>query len=132
MQIGSLLNPASLTHITPPSRPNPSATASAPATAHSTVAPPAASPAASPSSTPPRASSGGHGHGTSTADLGSAASVAATLYTTTVAGKTYTGDVEYSGGQYVVSVPGLLGASATGSTAQAAEESLGSVISAIA
>jgi len=45
-------------------------------------------------------------------------------YSTTVAGKQYSGSVENSGGQYTASVPGLAGASASGSTMQAAEDAL--------
>jgi hypothetical protein len=45
-------------------------------------------------------------------------------YSTTVAGKQYSGSVEDSGGQYTASVSGLAGASASGSSAQAAENAL--------
>ena len=45
-------------------------------------------------------------------------------YSTTVAGKQYSGSVENSGGQYTASVPGLSGASASASSMQAAEDAL--------
>jgi hypothetical protein len=45
-------------------------------------------------------------------------------YSTTVAGKQYSGSVEDSGGQYTASVSGLAGASASASSMQAAENAL--------
>ena len=48
----------------------------------------------------------------------------AAVYSTTVAGKSYSGDVEATGGVYEASVPNLFGASATGSSIQAAENNL--------
>jgi hypothetical protein len=48
----------------------------------------------------------------------------ATSYSTTVAGKQYSGSVEDSGGQYTASVSGLAGASASASSMQAAENAL--------
>jgi predicted RNase H-like HicB family nuclease len=41
-----------------------------------------------------------------------------------VSGVQYSGSVEQSGGQYTASVPSLAGASASGSTMQAAEDNL--------
>jgi predicted RNase H-like HicB family nuclease len=48
----------------------------------------------------------------------------AAVYSTTVAGKSYSGDVEEAGGQYTASVPNLPGGSATGSSVEAAENNL--------
>jgi hypothetical protein len=42
-------------------------------------------------------------------------------YSTTIAGKQYSGSVEESGGQYTASVPNLAGATASGSSLAAAE-----------
>lgn len=58
---------------------------------------------------------------------GAAAAEAETLvsgYSTTIAGKQYSGSVEESGGQYTASVPSVPGASATGSSLAAAENNL--------
>jgi translation initiation factor IF-2 len=53
-----------------------------------------------------------------------AASLVSQIYSTTVGGKSYSGSVEQSGGQYVISIPNVPGASASASTAQAAENAL--------
>jgi len=45
-------------------------------------------------------------------------------YSTSVAGKQYSGSVEESGGQYTASVPSLAGATASGSSIDAAENNL--------
>jgi predicted RNase H-like HicB family nuclease len=45
-------------------------------------------------------------------------------YTTTVAGKSYSASIQESNGEYVISVPNVPGATATASTAQAAENAL--------
>ena len=45
-------------------------------------------------------------------------------FSTTVSGKTYDAAVTYASGQYVASDPGFLGAEATGTSVQAAEENL--------
>ncbi len=74
-------------------------------------------------------SSGSGTASTSSSTTASAASLIAAVYTTTVDGKTYTGSVEESGGEYVASVPGL--PSASGDTVAAAEIALGSIIDAI-
>jgi predicted RNase H-like HicB family nuclease len=47
-----------------------------------------------------------------------------TSYSTTVGGTQYSGGVEESGGDYVASVPGLSGATASGSSLVAAENNL--------
>jgi hypothetical protein len=52
-------------------------------------------------------------------------------FTTTVAGKTYVGDVTYSGGQYVADDPNLSGAVSTGTSVVAAENNLVSRIDAL-
>jgi predicted RNase H-like HicB family nuclease len=48
----------------------------------------------------------------------------AASYSTTVAGKNYSGSVEESGGTYTASVPDVPGASASGSSVQSAENNL--------
>jgi predicted RNase H-like HicB family nuclease len=48
----------------------------------------------------------------------------ATSFSTTVAGKQYSGSVNQSNGQYTASIPGLAGASASGSSISAAENAL--------
>jgi hypothetical protein len=45
-------------------------------------------------------------------------------FSTTVNGKSYSGSVSYSNGEYVASDPDLAGASASGSSEMAAENSL--------
>jgi predicted RNase H-like HicB family nuclease len=45
-------------------------------------------------------------------------------FSTTVSGKTYSASVEESNGEYVASVSGLAGASASGSSETAAENNL--------
>jgi len=45
-------------------------------------------------------------------------------FSTTVAGKTYNAGVTYSAGEYVADDPTLSGASATGTSVQAAEDNL--------
>jgi hypothetical protein len=48
----------------------------------------------------------------------------AAVFSTTAGGKNYSADVEQSGGEYTATVTGLPGASASGSSAMAAEENL--------
>jgi hypothetical protein len=55
----------------------------------------------------------------------------AAVYSTTVGGKQYTGDIDQSNGQYTASVPNLTGASASGSSIMDAEIALGARIDAI-
>jgi hypothetical protein len=50
--------------------------------------------------------------------------MAETSFSTTVNGKSYSGSVSYSDGEYVASDPDLAGASATGSSEIAAENNL--------
>ncbi len=53
-------------------------------------------------------------------------------FSTTVAGKTYNAYVTYSNGEYVASDPGVAGAEASGSSVEAAENSLSMRIDALA
>jgi hypothetical protein len=53
-----------------------------------------------------------------------AASLVSQIYSTSVGGKSYSGSVVQSDGQYEVSIPNLPGATASASTAQAAENAL--------
>jgi predicted RNase H-like HicB family nuclease len=48
----------------------------------------------------------------------------ASSYSTTVAGKQYSGSVEESAGEYTATVPSLSGATASGSSVEAAENNL--------
>jgi hypothetical protein len=51
-----------------------------------------------------------------------------TVYSASVAGKTYSADISLSAGEYVATVPDLPGVSATGSTLIEAENNLGTSI----
>jgi len=89
----------------------------------------ASSASASANSTPaaPARTSQAHGGGGGGGGGSSAASETETLvsgYSTTVAGKQYSGSVEQSGSTYTASVSGLTGATASGSTLTAAENAL--------
>ena len=100
-------------------------TAVQPVAAKAPSAPPAN--AAPPAQTPQARSS--HAHGTPAAGGGGAAAAATaetliSSYSTTVNGTRYSGSVEQSGSEYTASVSGLPGASATGTSAQAAENNL--------
>jgi hypothetical protein len=53
-----------------------------------------------------------------------AASLVSQIYSTTVAGKSYSGSINQSGGQYVISIPNVPGATASASTVRAAENAL--------
>jgi hypothetical protein len=57
--------------------------------------------------------------------------ISETSFSTTVNGKSYSGDVTYSNGEYVASDPGLAGAEATGSSVMAAENNLATRINEI-
>jgi len=104
-----------------------SLTATAPASKATTAAATPA-PAAPAVSTKTAATAAPHsGGGSPVEDLVSA------TYSTTVGGKSYSGSVqEQAGGQYVASVPNLPGATAGGSSIQAAEDNLGLVINILA
>ncbi|MGA7708793.1 MAG: hypothetical protein WCD77_13465 [Acidobacteriaceae bacterium] len=105
-----------------------SATVSAAAPSPAAAAKPATqspSPVGSPSSS---------SHGSSSAaSAGSSAQAAAlsAVYSDTVGGKSYSGSVAESNGEYVASVPNLPGASASGSSVQSAENNLNTVIDAL-
>lgn len=60
--------------------------------------------------------------------------VVSTVYSTTVGGKSYSGTIlqEPPSGEYVASIPSLPGASASGTTLQAAESNLGTIIDTLA
>jgi hypothetical protein len=111
--------------------PKPAKPAAAPAPqAASTVPPPAAQ--ATPAAPAPRATSSAKSTtgaapvqpAAPQAASDAAASLVSQIYSTTVGGKSYSGSVEQSGGQYVVSIPNVPGATASASTAQAAENAL--------
>lgn len=124
MQISSLsaILPSSTGN--PPTTPSPAkstATATAPSSA-STASPAPSVPSAA---APAKASSAQAPAPPAAASLSSLqASLLSTVYTTTVGGKSYSGSVEQSGGQYSVSIPNLPGASASGSSVQEAENNL--------
>jgi hypothetical protein len=106
-----------------------SSTTTAPAskaiTAAATPAP--AAPAVSTKTEAPAAPHSGGTASSASEDLISA------TYSTTIGGKSYSGSVqEQAGGQYVASVPNLPGATAGGSSIQAAEDNLGLVINILA
>ena len=65
---------------------------------------------------------------TQTAQTQAASSAATALlsqtYSTSVGGKSYSGSIQHSGGRYEISVPNLPGATASGSSLQAAENAL--------
>jgi len=97
--------------------------------ASSTTAAPAASTTAATSASSTSSTSattsgtGGHSSGGGGASSTSAQS-SITAYSTTVGGKQYSGSVQESDGEYVASVPSLSGATASGSSVAAAENSL--------
>jgi hypothetical protein len=132
MAFGSLLTTNSTPTVLNPflaARPSSTATSAAAAPAAQSAPSPAQS-AAAPSGTPAPPASGGGAHGGGGGGGGAAASNAAslldtaTVYTTTVAGKQYSGSVVESGGEYTASVPNLQGATASGAIEQAAENNL--------
>ncbi len=132
MQIAGLTSIAPLTTIvapgstataskpaaTPPSAPPaPSTTAASPATAAaSTKAATGAAASAKSSSSRPASTQ-------SSSDASQEDTLAA-VYSASVGGKAYSGSVDESGGQYSASVPNLPGATASGSSIQAAESNL--------
>ena len=105
---------------------NPPATTSR-ASATSTAAATASTTQSAPAALAPSSKSSSSGGGSSSAS--SAAQLMADTYTDTVNGKNYSGSVQQeSGGEYTASVPHLPGATASGSSAQSAENNLGTVI----
>jgi hypothetical protein len=92
-------------------------------------------PATQPSSAPaPAARPSAHAGGA--ASQSSSASAAeqtlAAVYSATIGGRTYSFSVEESNGEYTASVANLPGASASGSSIEAAENDLGTVIDTLA
>ncbi len=67
---------------------------------------------------------GGGGGAAAAASGATALLETAIAYSTTVGGKQYSGSVEQSDGAYTASIPNLAGATATGASAQAAENNL--------
>lgn len=110
----TVLNPVAVSRSTAAS----SSASSTPANASSGTA--ATSTASTTSSAKTSRSGGGGGGGSSAAQEVQQA----TSFSTTVAGKQYSGSVNQSNGQYTASIPGLAGASASASSMQAAEDAL--------
>jgi hypothetical protein len=69
-------------------------------------------------------SSGSSSSGGGSSSSSSSKEMQVTSYSTTVAGKQYSGSVQESNGEYTASVSGLAGASASGSSITAAENNL--------
>jgi len=85
----------------------------------------AAAPASAPPSQPaPRPAAHAATAPAASAAATAAALASATAYTTTVGGTQYSGSVQQTDGEYVASIPNLPGATATGSSLQAAENNL--------
>jgi hypothetical protein len=106
------------------SQTKPTAVVPAPATAD---AAPAKAPAPAASAAPPASSPTKHSSAPANAQSAVSASEASALaasYSTTVGGKSYSGTVVESGGVYTASVASLPGATASGSSAEAAENNL--------
>ena len=89
----------------------------------SNVTTPAAGWAITPVQSKPARSSSSLAQIQSTAASAQAATLAAS-YSTSVNGANYSGSVEESGGTYTASIPNLPGATASGSSVQAAENNL--------
>jgi hypothetical protein len=113
-----------------------SSTATAASKAPATTAAASAAPAkaiATAASPKPAAPAAPHGGGSGSTASSAAEELVIATYSTTVGGKSYSGSVqEQAGGQYVASVPNLPGATASGSSIQAAEDNLGLVINILA
>src|ERR1700722_4982259 len=86
------------------------------------TAAPAAATTTPQTAAPPAPAARRGGGGGAAAAAASAAAAAATAYSTTVGGKSYSGSVQETDGEYEASIPNLPGASASGSSAEAAEE----------
>lgn len=127
MQLASIASTSSTPRLLNPALVARSAKSSSSAAQPAAAAP--SSTSASTNSTPaaPARTSQAHSGGGGGGGGSSAASEAETLvsgYSTTVAGKQYSGSVEQSGSTYTASVAGLTGATASGSTLTAAENAL--------
>lgn len=81
-------------------------------------------PVAAAPSPPPAAARTTHAAQVRSGTSGTVANSQVTAYSTTVAGTNYTGTVEEADGEYVASDPTLAGATATGSSIEAAEYNL--------
>jgi hypothetical protein len=112
------------------SRTTQASTSAAPKTATTAHAP-----AAQPSSAPASAGKSS-AHAGAAASQSSSASAAeqtlAAVYSTTVGGKSYSGSVEETNGEYTATIANLPGASASGSSIASAENNLGTVIDTLA
>lgn len=113
----TVLNPVAVSRSTAASSPASSTSANA---SSGTAAASTASSATTSSAKSSRSGGGGGGGGSSAAQEVQQA----TSFSTTVQGKQYSGSVQESNGQYTASVPGLAGASASGSSITAAENAL--------
>jgi hypothetical protein len=99
------------------------ATASAKVSSNASASTPASSGASA--STRAASSAGAHGGGASASAAGrNTAEEMVSGFSTTVGGTPYFGSVEESGAEYTASVPNLAGATASGSSEQAAENDL--------
>lgn len=110
--------------------PKPAKTAAAPVPKATSPAPPpvaqsaSAAPAPANTSAKPAAAAAPVQLTAPQAASDAAASLVSQIYSTSVGGKSYSGSVVQSDGQYEVSIPNLPGATASASTAQAAENAL--------
>lgn len=132
MQIGGISSIPTINTIAPAQRSSATTAASTASAAQKPAAAATTSPSttsAAPSSQATHAASQSHGGGGAQGATAAAAtdSLSAT-YSTTVGGKSYSGSVSEANGEYTASVPNLPGATATGSSAQAAENNLSAII----
>ena len=127
MQLAGISSTASTAHLlnpvlvgrSAPAASSASAPQPAPAKASSASASANAALAAQPETSHPRSGSGGGGGSAAVEEVDSA-----TSFSTSIAGKQYSGSGEQSGATYTASVPNLAGATATGSSIEAAENNL--------
>jgi hypothetical protein len=127
MQIASISSIAPISSLTTSSRPvatlvSKSTSATTSAAPVASTKPAIAAPSTAPASRPAVHSGGG---------ASSASAVQETLaavYSTTVSGKSYSGSVVESNGEYTATIANMPGASASGSSIESAENSLGLVL----
>ena len=94
-------------------------------TSSATISPAAtAANAATSSSSSPKSSGGSSGGGGGGGGSAAVEEMQATSFSTTVAGKHYSGSVQDTNGEYVATAAGLAGASASGSSLSSAENNL--------
>ena len=129
MQIGALSSIAPTMPVLNPVIAGKSAAVPLPSPAASPVAAKASSSTPTTRAAPARQAAparSSHAHSSPSAGAGSSAAeeMDVSSYSTTIAGKQYSGSVEESGGQYTASVPNLAGATASGSSLAAAENNL--------